>query len=100
TSLGCGLMPTLAEGLNILSEANIGADNRPKDAETAPLTNPEYYQYDFDLGAIAEVWRRGRVVSRSVPDLTAASFAAAPHLDGFQGVVSDSGEGRWTAHAA
>ena len=95
-----GLMAALAEGLNILSEANIGADDRPKDAETAPLTHPEYYQYDFDLGAIAEVWRRGSVVSSWLLDLTAAAFAADPHLDGFHGVVSDSGEGRWTAHAA
>src|SRR6195256_3478770 len=65
-----GLMGALAEGLNILSEANIGAANRPKDAETAPLTHPEYYQYDFDLGAITEVWRRGSVVSSWLLDLT------------------------------
>jgi len=95
-----GLMGALAEGLNILSEANIGADDRPKDAETAPLNHPEYYQYDLDLAAITEVWRRGSVVSSWLLDLTAAAFAADPHLDGFQGVVSDSGEGRWTAHAA
>ncbi|HZX54190.1 MAG TPA: decarboxylating 6-phosphogluconate dehydrogenase, partial [Ilumatobacteraceae bacterium] len=95
-----GLMAAFAEGLNILSEANIGADDRPKDAETAPLNHPQYYQYEFDLGAITEVWRRGSVVSSWLLDLTAAAFAADPHLDGFEGVVSDSGEGRWTAHAA
>jgi len=95
-----GLMAALAEGLNILSEAGIGSDNRPKDAETAPLPQPQYYQYDFDLGAVTEVWRRGSVISSWLLDLAAAAFAADPHLDGFQGVVSDSGEGRWTAHAA
>ncbi len=95
-----GLMAAFAEGLNILSEANIGAGDRPKDAETAPLTHPEYYQYDFDLGAITEVWRRGSVVSSWLLDLTAAAFAADPALAGFEGRVSDSGEGRWTVHAA
>ena len=95
-----GLMAAYAEGLNILSQANIGAVDRPKDAETAPLTHPEYYQYDFDLGAISEVWRRGSVVSSWLLDLTAAAFAADPMLDGFEGRVSDSGEGRWTVHAA
>ena len=95
-----GLMAALAEGLNILSEANIGADDRPKDAETAPLSHPEYYRYDLDLGAITELWRRGSVVSSWLLDLTAAAFAADPTLEGFAGVVSDSGEGRWTVHAA
>jgi len=95
-----GLMAAFAEGLNILSEANIGAADRPKDAETAPLTHPEYYQYDFDLAAITEVWRRGSVVSSWLLDLTAAAFAADPLLSTFEGRVSDSGEGRWTVHAA
>ncbi len=95
-----GLMAAYAEGLNILSEANIGAGDRPKDAETAPLTHPAYYQYDFDLGAISEVWRRGSVVASWLLDLTAAAFAADPALDAFEGRVSDSGEGRWTVHAA
>ncbi len=95
-----GLMAAYAEGLNILSQANIGAVDRPKDAETAPLTHPEYYQYDFDLGAISELWRRGSVVSSWLLDLTAAAFAADPTLAGFEGRVSDSGEGRWTVHAA
>ncbi len=95
-----GLMAAYAEGLNILSEANIGATDRPKDAETAPLTHPEYYQYDFDLAAITELWRRGSVVSSWLLDLTAAALAADPALSGFEGRVSDSGEGRWTVHAA
>jgi 6-phosphogluconate dehydrogenase len=95
-----GLMAAYAEGLNILSEANVGATNRPKDAETAPLTHPEYYQYEFDLGAISELWRRGSVVSSWLLDLTSAAFAADPTLKGFEGRVSDSGEGRWTVHAA
>jgi 6-phosphogluconate dehydrogenase len=95
-----GLMAAYAEGLNILSEADIGASDRPKDAETAPLANPEYYRYDFDLAAVTELWRRGSVVSSWLLDLTAAAFAADPSLSGFEGRVSDSGEGRWTVHAA
>ncbi|HSB87794.1 MAG TPA: decarboxylating 6-phosphogluconate dehydrogenase [Ilumatobacteraceae bacterium] len=95
-----GLMAAYAEGLNILAEADIGSASRPKDAETAPLTHPQYYQYDLDLGAITELWRRGSVVSSWLLDLTAAAFAADPHLDAFEGRVSDSGEGRWTVHAA
>jgi 6-phosphogluconate dehydrogenase len=95
-----GLMAAYAEGLNILSEADIGASDRPKDAETAPLANPEYYRYDFDLAAITELWRRGSVVSSWLLDLTAAALAADPSLSGFEGRVSDSGEGRWTIHAA
>ncbi|MEO8266916.1 MAG: phosphogluconate dehydrogenase (NAD(+)-dependent, decarboxylating) [Ilumatobacteraceae bacterium] len=95
-----GLMAAYAEGLNILSEANIGAGDRPKDAETAPLTHPQYYQYDFDLGAISELWRRGSVVASWLLDLTSAAFAADPTLHGFEGRVSDSGEGRWTVNAA
>ena len=95
-----GLMAAYAEGLNILAEADIGSAHRPKDAETAPLTHPQYYQYDFDLAAITELWRRGSVVSSWLLDLTAAAFAADPQLSGFEGRVSDSGEGRWTVHAA
>jgi 6-phosphogluconate dehydrogenase len=95
-----GLMAAYAEGLNILSEANIGATDRPNDAETAPLTHPEYYRYELDLPAITELWRRGSVVSSWLLDLTAAAFVADPTLSGFEGRVSDSGEGRWTVHAA
>ncbi len=95
-----GLMASYAEGLNILAHANIGAENHAKDAETAPLTHPEYYQYDLDLGAITEVWRRGSVVASWLLDLTAAAMSTDPRLHAFEGQVSDSGEGRWTIHAA
>ena len=73
-----GMMAAYAEGLNILAEADVGAADRPKDAETAPLTHPEYYQYDFDLAAITELWRRGSVVSSWLLDLTAAALGADP----------------------
>ncbi len=95
-----GLMAAYAEGLNVLASANIGAADRPKDAETAPLTHPEYYQYDFDLAAITELWRRGSVVASWLLDLTASALHADPQLSAFEGRVSDSGEGRWTVHAA
>jgi 6-phosphogluconate dehydrogenase len=95
-----GMMAAYAEGLNVLAKANIGSADRPRDAETAPLDHPEYYQYDFDLEAITEVWRRGSVVSSWLLDLTAAALHADPQLDAFAGRVSDSGEGRWTLHAA
>ncbi len=95
-----GMMAAYAEGLNVLANANIGSADRPKDAETAPLTHPEYYRYDLDLGAITEVWRRGSVVSSWLLDLTAAAFHADPELSAYEGRVSDSGEGRWTLHAA
>jgi 6-phosphogluconate dehydrogenase len=95
-----GLMAAYAEGINILRHANAGKVARPVDAETAPLTNPELYQYDLDLGDIAEVWRRGSVVASWLLDLTAAALARNPELSEFSGRVSDSGEGRWTLHAA
>jgi 6-phosphogluconate dehydrogenase len=95
-----GLMAAYAEGLNILRHANAGASGRAVDAETAPFRNPEHYQFDFDLGEIAELWRRGSVVSSWLLDLTAAALLDAPDLSGFSGVVSDSGEGRWTVMAA
>ena len=95
-----GLMAAYAEGINILRHANAGKEARPVDAETAPLTNPELYQYDLDLGDIAEVWRRGSVVASWLLDLTAAALARNPELSEFSGRVSDSGEGRWTLHAA
>jgi 6-phosphogluconate dehydrogenase len=95
-----GLMAAYAEGLNVLAKADIGKESHAKDAETAPLSNPEYYRYDFDLGAITELWRRGSVVSSWLLDLTAAALHEDPQLDAFAGRVSDSGEGRWTLHAA
>lgn len=95
-----GLMAAYAEGLNILRHANIGKLSRAVDAETTPLRDPEMYQYDMDLPEIAEVWRHGSVIGSWLLDLTAASLAADPALGGFQGRVSDSGEGRWTIQAA
>jgi 6-phosphogluconate dehydrogenase len=95
-----GLMAAYAEGLNILRHANVGKHAEAVDAETTPLRNPEYYQYDLDLGAITEVWRRGSVVASWLLDLTAGAFAADPALERFTGRVSDSGEGRWTLDAA
>jgi 6-phosphogluconate dehydrogenase len=95
-----GLMAAYAEGLNILQHANIGKAKNTVDAETTPLRNPEHYQYDFDLSAITEVWRRGSVVASWLLDLTASAFVADPKLGQFAGRVSDSGEGRWTLAAA
>ena len=95
-----GLMAAYAEGLNVLAKAGIGSEDHAKDAETAPLDHPEYYRYDIDLAAVTEVWRRGSVVSSWLLDLTAQAFFADPALDQFAGRVSDSGEGRWTIHAA
>ncbi len=95
-----GLMAAYAEGLGILHKANVGTVAQQADAETAPLTDPEYYQYEFDAAEIAEVWRRGSVISSWLLDLTASAFRADPKLSGFEGRVSDSGEGRWTVLAA
>ena len=95
-----GLMAAYAEGLNILHNAGAGKRLREADAETAPLRNPEYYQYDLDLPQIAEVWRRGSVIGSWLLDLTAASLFASPGLKAYAGRVSDSGEGRWTIAAA
>ena len=95
-----GLMAAYAEGLNILKHANAGKRNRPADAETTPLRNPEHYQYDFNLADIAEVWRRGSVVASWLLDLTSAALLDEPGLEKFSCRVSDSGEGRWTIAAA
>src|SRR5437868_8944886 len=95
-----GLMAAYAEGLNILKHANVGKQGQSHDAETTPLRNPEYYQYDFDLGDVAEVWRRGSVVASWLLDLTASALAKETDLADFSGRVSDSGEGRWTITAA
>jgi len=95
-----GLMQAYAEGLNILKHANAGKQGRVVDAETAPLRDPEHYQYDFNLADIAEVWRRGSVVASWLLDLTASALFEAPDLAKFSGRVSDSGEGRWTILAA
>jgi 6-phosphogluconate dehydrogenase len=95
-----GLMAAYAEGLNLLHHANAGGVEREQDAETAPLEQPELYRYDLDVAAIAELWRRGSVVSSWLLDLTANALHESPDLEGFAGRVSDSGEGRWTAVAA
>jgi 6-phosphogluconate dehydrogenase len=95
-----GLMAAYAEGFNILKHANVGKKGREVDAETTPLRQPEHYQYDMNLADIAEVWRRGSVVSSWLLDLTAISLLESPGLENFSGRVSDSGEGRWTIMAA
>ncbi len=95
-----GLMAAYAEGLSILKAANIGKSEHAQDAETTPLRDPEHYKYDIDLPAVAEVWRRGSVISSWLLDLTAAALVTDPGLGGFAGRVSDSGEGRWTIKAA
>src|SRR5258705_6842924 len=95
-----GIMAAYAEGLGVLRDANIGKQQHAIDAETTPLRDPEYYQYDLDLGNIAEVWRRGSVIASWLLDLTAIALVKDPALTGFAGRVSDSGEGRWTIKAA
>lgn len=95
-----GLMAAYAEGMNILAHANVGKEGQHKDAETTPLPNPEAFQFDFNLRDIAELWRRGSVVSSLLLDLTATALTRDPGLDQFEGRVSDSGEGRWTIKAA
>ncbi len=94
------LMAAYAEGLNILKHAGIGRESQVIDAETAPLSNPEHYQYDFDLADVAEVWRRGSVVASWLLDLTAIALHQDQDLRELSGHVSDSGEGRWTCQAA
>jgi 6-phosphogluconate dehydrogenase len=95
-----GMMAALAEGLAVLDGADAGLHPPAVDAETTPLRHPEHYRYRFDLAEVAELWRRGSVVSSWLVDLTAAALASSPELDGFEGRVSDSGEGRWTVIAA
>jgi 6-phosphogluconate dehydrogenase len=95
-----GLMAAYAEGFGILRAANAGKGTGEIDAETTPLRDPEHYQYDLNLADIAELWRRGSVISSWLLDLTAAALAGDAELKGFAGRVSDSGEGRWTIKAA
>jgi 6-phosphogluconate dehydrogenase len=95
-----GMMAALAEGLNVLHNADIGTRKQEGDAETAPLEHPEYYQYDIDTTSVAEVWRRGSVIGSWLLDLLALSLQQSPDLSDFEGRVSDSGEGRWTSIAA
>jgi 6-phosphogluconate dehydrogenase len=95
-----GLMAAYAEGLNVLHKANVGKHEQEVSAESTPLRDPRFYQYDIDISAVAEVWRRGSVVASWLLDLTAHAFAKSPTLGDFGGRVSDSGEGRWTVLAA
>ena len=95
-----GVMAAYAEGLNILKAANAGKTRRTADAETSPLAEPQYYQFDVDLPAVAEVWRHGSVIGSWLLDLTAGALKDDPQLEKFGGRVSDSGEGRWTLKAA
>jgi 6-phosphogluconate dehydrogenase len=95
-----GMMAAIAEGLSIIKHANAGKGTQVIDAETTPLRDPEAYQYDIDVGEVAEVWRRGSVVGSWLVDLTADALARSPGLEEFTGRVSDSGEGRWTVLAA
>ncbi len=95
-----GVMAAYAEGFDILRHANVGKRSGNADAETAPLHNPEAYRYDLDVADIAEVWRRGSVIASWLLDLLADALFHDPHLAGFEGRVSDSGEGRWTVKAA
>jgi 6-phosphogluconate dehydrogenase len=93
-------MAAYAEGLNVLHHADSGRGAGEQDAETAPMRDARYYQYELDVPAIAELWRRGSVVSSWLLDLTATALAESPELQEFTGRVSDSGEGRWTVLAA
>jgi 6-phosphogluconate dehydrogenase len=95
-----GLMAAYAEGLNVLRNANVGKRDHAIDAETTPQRHPEHYQYEMDLPAITELWRRGSVVGSWLLDLTANALQADPQLEAYGGRVSDSGEGRWTIQAA
>jgi 6-phosphogluconate dehydrogenase len=95
-----GLMAAYAEGLGILRRADLGKAEQTHDAETAPLTHPEYYQYEIDTADVAEVWRRGSVIASWLLDLTATALHQDPDVSAFGGRVSDSGEGRWTVQAA
>jgi 6-phosphogluconate dehydrogenase len=95
-----GIMAAIAEGLNIIKNANVGNRQAEVDAETTPLRHPELYQYEFNLPDVAEVWRRGSVIGAWLLDLTASALHKNPDLAKFAGRVSDSGEGRWTLQAA
>ncbi len=96
-----GMMAAIGEGLSIIKHADVGLqEQKASDAENTPLRDPEAYQYQIDVGEVAEVWRRGSVIGSWLIDLTADAFAKDPNLDSFAGRVSDSGEGRWTVMAA
>jgi 6-phosphogluconate dehydrogenase len=95
-----GMMAAIGEGLSIIKHADAGLHTQEIDAETTPLRDPEAYQYQIDVSEVAEVWRRGSVISSWLIDLISAAFVQSPTLDDYEGRVSDSGEGRWTVTAA
>jgi 6-phosphogluconate dehydrogenase len=95
-----GMMAAIGEGLSIIKHADAGLHTQEVDAETTPLRDPEAYQYQIDVSEVAEVWRRGSVISSWLIDLISAAFVQSPTLDDYEGRVSDSGEGRWTVTAA
>jgi 6-phosphogluconate dehydrogenase len=95
-----GLMAAYAEGFNVLQRADAGLEGRAADAETAPLSDPQFFRYQFDVGAIAELWRHGSIITSHLLDIAASALALDPKLERFEGRVSDSGEGRWTLQAA
>ncbi len=95
-----GVMAAYAEGMNILRHANAGKNKQEIDAETTPLRDPKYYQFNLNIAEVAEVWRRGSVISSWLLDLTAQALHKSPNLEEYEGRVSDSGEGRWTSLAA
>lgn len=95
-----GIMAAYAEGFNLLRHANLGKVNQKVGAELTPLRHSENYQYDLKLADIAEVWRRGSVITSWLLDLTAIALAEDPEVSHFAGQVADSGEGRWAILAA
>ncbi|MCE7483616.1 phosphogluconate dehydrogenase (NAD(+)-dependent, decarboxylating) [Microbacterium profundi] len=95
-----GIMASIAEGLNLLENADAGVREAEHSAEIAPLEEPEFYQFPIDTDKVTELWRRGSVISSWLLDLTAAALHENPTLEGLAGRVSDSGEGRWTVKAA
>jgi 6-phosphogluconate dehydrogenase len=95
-----GMMAAYAEGMAILAAADAGEQVRAQDAGAAPMRDPAHYRYHFDLPAIAELWRRGSVISSWLLDLTAGALAQDPQLEAYAGRVTDSGEGRWTVQTA
>ncbi|GAB4118141.1 MAG: decarboxylating 6-phosphogluconate dehydrogenase [Sideroxydans sp.] len=95
-----GMMAAYAEGFNLLKHANVGGAARETDAETTPLREPEAFRYDINVAEVAELWRRGSVVSSWLLDLSAHALQGDASLSKFSGKVSDSGEGRWTSIAA
>ena len=95
-----GIMQAYAEGFDILHHANVGKQDRAVDAETTPLRLPSTTRYDLNLADIAEVWRRGSVISSWLLDLTAMALIENPSSSDYSRIRADSGEGRWTIQAA